>query len=216
MKKPNQTRPRSGRPKKGSEAARREAILDAAMAEFAAHGYGATTIDAIAKRASAAKRTLYAEFGGKDRLFREAISRVPRDALAPFDPPQGGDLPPLRDMLTQAAFNAIAGVYTPEKAAIFRMVVAEAQAFPDVAADFYAAGPGAAVGRIGAVLRRAIARKEIMVCDPQAEAKRLISLVAGEPHLRYALGLDPTPTKAQARKRAEAIVDFFLRALAPR
>jgi TetR/AcrR family transcriptional regulator, mexJK operon transcriptional repressor len=216
MKKTDRTRSRPGRPKKGSEAARREAILDAAMAEFAAHGFGATTIDAIAKRAGAAKRTLYAEFGGKDRLFRDAISRVPRDALAPFDPPPGGDLPPLRDMLTQAAFNAITSVYTPEKASIFRMVVAEAQAFPDVAADFYAAGPGAAAGRITGVLRKAIARGEIVDCDPQAEAKRLISLVAGEPHLRYVLGLDPTPTKAQARKRANAIVDFFLRALAPR
>lgn len=216
MKKPAQTRPRSGRPKKGSELARRDAILDAALAEFAARGYGAATLDGIAKRARTAKRTLYETFGGKEKLFQAAVSRVSGTVIAPLVPPQDGEMPPLRDMLTQTAFNAIAGVYTPEKASIFRMIVGEAPAFPDLAASFYAAGPGAAVARVAAVLRQAIARGEIVACEPLAEAKRLISLIAGEPHLRFALGLDPAPTKAQARKRAEGIVDFFLRALAPR
>lgn len=216
MKKPARPRPRPGRPKKGSELARRDAILDAALAEFAARGYGAATLDGIAKRARTAKRTLYETFGGKERLFQEAVARVSGNATAPLVPPQDGEMPPLRDMLTQAAFNAIAGVYTPEKASIFRMIVGEAPAFPDLAANFYAAGPGAAVPRVAAVLRKAIARGEIAACEPIAEAKRLVSLVAGEPHLRFVLGLDPAPTKAQARKRAESLVDFFLRALAPR
>lgn len=216
MKKPAQTRPRSGRPKKGSELARRDAILDAALAEFAARGYGATTLDGIAKRARTAKRTLYETFGGKERLFQEVVARVSGTALAPLDPPAQGEMPPLRDMLTQAAFNAIASVYTPEKASIYRMVVGEAPAFPDLAASFYAAGPGAAVPRVAAVLRKAIARGEIAACEPVDEAKRLISLIIGEPHLRFVLGLDSAPTKAQARKRAEAIVEFALRALAPR
>lgn len=216
MRKPSPARTRSGRPKKGSESARRDAILDAALAEFAANGYGAATLDGIAKRARTAKRTLYEGFGGKDRLFQEAVSRVAGNATAPLIPPQDGEMPPLRDMLTRAATNAIPTLFSPEKAAIYRMVVGEAPAFPDLAANFYAAGPGTAVARVTAVLRLGIARGEIADCDPRAEAKRLVSLFIGEPHLRFVLGLDPAPTKAQARKRAEAIVDFFLRALAPR
>ncbi len=125
-------------------------------------------------------------------------------------------MPRLRDMLTHAAFNAIRTVYTPQKASIYRMVVGEAPAFPELAAKFYAAGPGAAVPRVAAALKRAIARGEIRECDPRAEARRLVSLIIGEPHLRFVLGLDPVPTKAQARKRAEGIVEFALRALAPR
>jgi AcrR family transcriptional regulator len=216
MKKPAQTRSRSGRPKKGSEAARREAILDAAMAEFAARGYGATTLDAIAKRARTAKRTLYEAFGGKEKLFQAAVARVSGNATAPLTPPQDGETPPLRDMLTQAAYIAISTVYTAEKAAIYRMVVGEAPAFPELAANFYNAGAGAAITKLTVVLRKAMARGEIARCDPEAEAKRLVGFFLGEAHLRLVLGLDPAPTKAQARKRAEGIVDFFLRALAPR
>ena len=216
MKKADPARPRSGRPKKGSEFARRDAILDAALAEFAARGYGATTLDGIAKRARTAKRTLYEAFGGKEKLFQAAVARVSGNATAPLVPPQDGEMPPLRDMLTQAAFIAISTIYTAEKAAIYRMVVGEAPAFPELAANFFQAGAGAAIAKLTVVLRKAAARGEIARCDPEAEAKRLISLFLGEPHLRFVLGLDPAPTKAQARKRAQAIVDFALRALAPR
>ncbi len=216
MKHADSPRPRPGRPKKGSELARRDAILDAALAEFAACGYGATTLDGIAKRARTAKRTLYEAFGGKEKLFQAAVARVSGNATAPLAMPQDGEMPPLRDMLTQAAVIAISTIYTAEKAAIYRMVVGEAPAFPELAANFYAAGVGSAIPRIAAALKRAMARGEICDCDPLAETKRLVSMFIGEPHLRFVLGLDPAPTKAQARKRAEGIVDFFLRALRPR
>lgn len=45
------------------------AILDAATAEFAAHGLGGARVDAIAARAKANKRMLYHYFGDKEALY---------------------------------------------------------------------------------------------------------------------------------------------------
>ena len=43
--------------------ARREAILDAALEEFAAKGYAGARMEDIARRAGVAKGTLYLHFG---------------------------------------------------------------------------------------------------------------------------------------------------------
>ena len=49
--------------------ARREAILDAALEEFAAKGYAGARMEDIARRAGVAKGTLYLHFGDKEGLF---------------------------------------------------------------------------------------------------------------------------------------------------
>lgn len=53
-------------------------ILDAAVAEFAAHGPDGTTVERIAKTAGVNKERVYNYFGGKRELF----SRVLREELA--------------------------------------------------------------------------------------------------------------------------------------
>lgn len=51
---------------------KRRAILDAALQEFDANGFLATSMDQIAARANVSKRTVYNHFASKDELF-EAI-----------------------------------------------------------------------------------------------------------------------------------------------
>ena len=49
---------------------RQEEILKAAFDVFAAHGYEATRIDDVARKAGIAKGTIYLYFRDKDQLFR--------------------------------------------------------------------------------------------------------------------------------------------------
>lgn len=56
----------------------RDAILAAAVGEFAAEGFAGARIDAIAERSQANKQRIYAYFGSKDGLFRA----VQADAIA--------------------------------------------------------------------------------------------------------------------------------------
>lgn len=51
----------------------RRAIVDAAAALFVAHGYGATTIDAIATAAGVGRKTVFTSVGGKPDCLKLAI-----------------------------------------------------------------------------------------------------------------------------------------------
>ena len=51
----------------------RRSILAAALSLFVAHGYAATTVQAIAAEADVAVQTLYAAFGSKRELMRQLI-----------------------------------------------------------------------------------------------------------------------------------------------
>src|SRR5215813_767162 len=61
-------------------AARREAILAAALDEFSAQGFAAARLDDVARRAGVAKGTIYLHFRDKEALFQELI----RSVLSPF------------------------------------------------------------------------------------------------------------------------------------
>lgn len=52
----------------------RERILDAALAEFAAHGYAGARVEAIATRAGLNKQLISHHFGGKRALYRSVMS----------------------------------------------------------------------------------------------------------------------------------------------
>ena len=74
----------------------RRAILDAAIAEFAAHGLSGARVDEIAARTATTKRMIYYYFASKEQLFaavleelyggmRDAEAALDLDALAPPD-----------------------------------------------------------------------------------------------------------------------------------
>jgi AcrR family transcriptional regulator len=53
--------------------ATRRRIIDAAAAQFVAHGYGATLLDQVAEHAGVAVQTVYFHFGNKRTLLKEAL-----------------------------------------------------------------------------------------------------------------------------------------------
>src|SRR5260370_18033293 len=70
-----------------------ETILAAAERAFLASGFGAVTMDAIAREAGVSKATVYAHFTGKEELFGAIVARLSErrfggfsvEALAPPD-----------------------------------------------------------------------------------------------------------------------------------
>lgn len=55
---------------------KRQAIVDAALAEFRAHGFDATSMDKIALAAGVSKRTVYNHFPSKDDLFNHILQEL--------------------------------------------------------------------------------------------------------------------------------------------
>jgi AcrR family transcriptional regulator len=63
---------------------RREAILQAAISEFAVHGLNGASTEAIAERVGISQPYIFKIFGTKKELFIAAINRVYDDTLAAF------------------------------------------------------------------------------------------------------------------------------------
>jgi TetR/AcrR family transcriptional regulator len=92
--------------------ARRAALLDAALVEFARHGLAGARTSAIAARAGVNKQLISHHFGGKEGLYRALIDRW-LEAESSY----GGDGAPLADLVTAYARSAA------EDADLHRLVV---------------------------------------------------------------------------------------------
>ena len=67
-----------------SAAERKDDVLDAAMVEFAEHGYEGTSTEDIARRAGISQPYLFRLFGTKKELFRATVARCFRETLEMF------------------------------------------------------------------------------------------------------------------------------------
>lgn len=79
---------------------KREAIVQAAIAEFRDNGFEVTSMDRIAARAEVSKRTVYNHFPSKEELFSEMLHRLWSTAAAQADTPYKTGVP-LRDQLRE-------------------------------------------------------------------------------------------------------------------
>jgi AcrR family transcriptional regulator len=173
-----------------ARAARLQAILDAALEEFAEHGYAATRLDDVARRAGVAKGTLYLYVPSKQALFEalvrsaiaEPVHRIGARLLA-ADGTATGSVPP------EEALRELYGWIRREmlgtrRGEIARLVIAEGRRFPEIAAFYHREVIGRALGLVRRIAARAAAerglRTEELVRFPQlAAAPILVALVWG-------------------------------------
>ena len=67
-----------------SAAERREEILEAALDEFAEHGYHGASTEAIARRAGISQPYVFRLFGTKQELFKAVVTQCLRETLEMF------------------------------------------------------------------------------------------------------------------------------------
>jgi TetR/AcrR family transcriptional regulator of autoinduction and epiphytic fitness len=77
---------------------KREAIIQAAIAEFRANGFDITSMDKIAATAGVSKRTVYNHFPSKEELFADILNQLWARVTAEQEAAYRPDLP-LRDQL---------------------------------------------------------------------------------------------------------------------
>src|SRR5581483_2779582 len=69
---------------RSTAAARRDEVLDAALVEFAEHGYEGASTEDIARRAGISQPYLFRLFGTKKELFKASVARCLRETLELF------------------------------------------------------------------------------------------------------------------------------------
>jgi AcrR family transcriptional regulator len=116
--------------------ARRQAILDAAVAVFAAQGFAATKLDDIAVKAGVAKGTIYLHFKDKQDLFEQMVREVVSPVIARLEA-----LAKLPDMPADLVLKTMFDFFRTEvldtgRKHLLRLVMNEGPRFPAIA-EFY-------------------------------------------------------------------------------
>lgn len=192
-------------------ARRREAFLRAARELFLEQGYDGVGIGAIIARAGGSKATLYAQFGNKEGLYRALMEETVREIMAPSAMPSVTEAPP-REVLTRFATTLASRVLSPETMGLFRLAVAGADRFPELAATFHGLGPAAARRRLAAWLAEADRAGVLRVPDPDLACDLFMGMLLERHVVTIALGVEPPPDAEALRRKAEAVVDVFLAA----
>lgn len=199
-------------PPKPRAIAQRERLLDAAAEVFLEHGFGIATVDIIATRAKASKKTLYSYFDRKEDIFVAAVQRLCERTLQPLHELEINDSDPER-LLIAFGTRLLAQVLTPEAIAIHRVAISEATRFPELSRLFYQTGP-ATVQRILcdhlAVLRDT---EKLQFDDTEAIASLFIQMVLGEPQRKAAMAISDAPSTDEAQRHVTTVTRLLLRAL---
>ena len=141
-------------------AARREAILDAALDEFSARGFAAARLDDVATRAGVAKGTIYLYFEDKESLFQELIRAKMGPVVGTLETAFTADLP-VREIVNQAIEIFVREVYGTQRKQVLRLIISEGPRFPALAEFYYREVLARVLGAARQLLRRAFERGEL-------------------------------------------------------
>jgi AcrR family transcriptional regulator len=141
-------------------AARRGAILDAALDEFSACGFAAARLDDVAQRAGVAKGTIYLHFADKEALFHELIRVQLNPVVGTFEAALASDLP-LRTIIDQAIEIFVREIYGTRRKEVIRLVISEGPRFPALAEFYYREVLARILAAVRARLARSLDRGEI-------------------------------------------------------
>jgi len=103
---------------------KRQAVVDAAIAEFRASGFEATSMDKIAATAGVSKRTVYNHFPSKDELFAQILHQLWASTAALMETPYVSELP-LRQQLMEILGKKMAMLQDAYFLDLARVAIAE-------------------------------------------------------------------------------------------
>jgi TetR/AcrR family transcriptional regulator, mexJK operon transcriptional repressor len=188
-------------------------ILDAARRVFMTDGYGAASMDAIAKAAGVSKATVYAHFSGKDQLFGAIIAQQCRVHSA---------IPELDDIERSTPEEALRAlgrnfadlVLSPEVLDLYRIVVAETARFPELGRTLYETGPKRGIGRLAEYLQQLSDRGFLDVPEPHIAARQFFGMIRSDLYLRRMFNISDAEVGITVEQMVDSSVRMFLRAYA--
>src|SRR5689334_3512047 len=187
---------------------KRAAIIDAAIDEFRAAGFDATSMDRIAARASVSKRTVYNHFPSKEALFAAILQQL-------WDASKAGDTPryradqPLRPQLIALLAQKLRLLNDEAFMSLARVAIAAGIHSPERARDM--------VARIGereegltVWIRAAATDGRLDTLDAAFAAQQLHGLVKGFAFWPQVTMGQPSLTADEQKTIAESSADMFL------
>ena len=165
----------------------------------------------IAGEAGVSKGTLYNYFTSKAELFSAYVQReCGRSIAMMFDDLDASVVP--SEALPQIGVRMFRMLLSDTALTMYRMVVAEAEKFPELARSFYAEGPARAVAHLSAYLRGAAAGGMLRLDDPDFAAEQFFALIQTHLCMKRRLRLIEMPSQAELEHVIGQAVRMFLSA----
>lgn len=191
--------------------------MAAARSVFLSRGFSAATTDMIQQAAGVSKATVYAHYPTKEALFIAVVDAECERFIASV---RALRFPSTRldDVLMALARAYLEIVLSPTALDLFRVVVADAPRFPELARKFYLAGPHSLNEIVAAHLDEAAGRGEVdfSAVGRDVAASLFANLVRGELQLQCLTHPGSVPSAAQRDLWARAAVTTFVRAYGKR
>lgn len=187
---------------------KRQAVITAAIEEFLAAGFDATSMDRIAARATVSKRTVYNHFPSKEALFAEILRQL-WDASHMSETVAYRADRPLRDQLLEQVMRKLTLLNDDAFLTLARVAIAAGIHSPERAR--------AMVARLGereedltTWVRAAAADGRLTTPDPVFAAHELQGLVKAFAFWPQVTMGQPPLTQAEQTKVASSATDMFL------
>ncbi len=184
--------------------------MNGAAAVFARDGYEGASMSRIAAEAGVSKGTLYNYFTSKAELFAAYMHRdcarwiaLLFEELDPATPPDAA--------LRQIGRRLFTMILSEPALVIYRMVVAEAEKFPELAQSFYAEGPARGVSHLARFLERSAAEGRLRVGDADFAAEQFFALIQTQLSMRRRLRLIEMPQEHEIDHVVNCAVHLFMK-----
>ena len=190
-------------------------VVQAAEQLFLSHGYGAVSMDQVARTACVSKATLYAYFSSKDALFAKIVGDKGLES------PLSEDLFPtevvdLRASLEAIGLRMLRFMLRDRTQAIYRIALAESARFPELGLAFYENGPRCMIDRFMTWMTPLRDAGMIETDNVRTATEQFMALVRSGLFLRISLSVPPAASEAEIISTVRVATDTWLRAYAPR
>jgi AcrR family transcriptional regulator len=204
-------------PSIGRTAQKRRAILQAATEVLLRNGYLGASMDEVAARAAVSKQTVYKQFADKEHLFAEIILGTTAEIVDGFARDYASVLDQATDArqaLRDLARRFLDSLLRPDVLQLRRLVLAEADRFPDVSGAWFQRGFHQTLVLLGEAMRRMADRGMLRdLPDPTLAAYQFAGLVMYKPmnQVMFA-GTEAVPPAGEVDTIADRAADVFLAA----
>lgn len=181
---------------------------------FASDGYEGASMSRIAQVAGVSKGTLYNYFDSKAELFAAFVGAICGGSISPLAANTLDERQDVADMLTGIARNFIGHMLSPSALIAYRVVISEAEKFPELASLFYDAGPARAIRVFADWLACQTRLGRLSVPDPEFAAEQFFALCQTRIVIRRRFNLLQTPPAGEIERVARATAAMFLNAYA--
>jgi len=188
---------------------KRQQITQAATQLFLEYNFNAVSMDKIAQAAPVSKATLYKYFDSKHALLVAVVDELCQTLTQTMDTlPVNADK--VESCLKQIALSFMDLIYSQEGLAIYRLIIAECRASPELGSLIYQSGPKNSLLQLEDYLQSLNSLPSFTINNTEFAANAFFGLLKGELHFQCLLNITPPPSAADKQTYINKMIPLYM------